>query len=190
MLDSGTPQDDRHPWPAHRWPPGHCDPGSRPVRGACVCYPESTVAQCGSTRRPMPESHSYPTRGFGPDGETKTTTTDTKNTTETTTIQRPSGKQDFPPSHRCDGAQEGQQRSIDKDVQRSSIRGKVCSWQGPRPEFSDWRQRRCNFGQHLCWRYPVQTDEHLRGHPYFTRRRQCRSRIPIMCCHPFYGPFD
>ena len=45
VPDSGTRQDDRHSWPAHRWPPGHCDPGSRPVRGVCVCYPESIVAQ-------------------------------------------------------------------------------------------------------------------------------------------------
>ena len=34
VPDSGTRQDDRHSWPAHRWPPGHCDPGSRLVRGA------------------------------------------------------------------------------------------------------------------------------------------------------------
>ena len=46
---SGTRQDDRHSWPAHRWPPGHRDPGSRPVRGACVCYPESAAAQCGNS---------------------------------------------------------------------------------------------------------------------------------------------
>ena len=31
VLDSGTRQDDRHHWPAHRWPPGHGDPGFRPV---------------------------------------------------------------------------------------------------------------------------------------------------------------
>ena len=100
------------------------------------------------------------------------------------------GRADFLSLYRCSEAQEGQQRSIDRDVQRSRIRGKVCSWQGSRPEFSDWRQRRCNFGPHLCGRYPVQSDEHLRGHPYFPRRRQCRSRIPILFCHPLYGPCD
>ena len=34
------------------------------------------------------------------------------------------------------------------------------------------------FGQHLCWCYSIQADEHLRGHPYVLCRRQCRSKTP------------
>ena len=189
VPDSGTRQDDRHSWPAHRWPPGHCDPGSRPVRGACVCYPESTVAQCGSSRRPMPELHSYPIRGFGPDGETKNTTTE-KTTTETTTIQRPSGKQDFLSLYRCSEAQEGQQRSIDEDAQRSSIRGKVCSCRGSRPKISDQHQRWYSFGPYLYGCYSVQSDEPCAGIRSLSHRRQCRLCIPTMFCHPLSGPCD
>ena len=39
---------DSCPWRARRWPPGHHAPGIGPTRGASVCCPEPTVAQCES----------------------------------------------------------------------------------------------------------------------------------------------
>ncbi len=174
---------------ACRGPPGQCVPGTRPARGACVCCPESAIAQCGNSWRPMPELHSCPMRDFGPDGETKTMTTE-KTTTETTTIQRPSGKQDLLSLYRCSEAQEGQQRSIDEDAQRSSIREKVCSCQGHRTKLSDQLQRWCNFGPYLYGCYPVQSDEPCAGIRSFSRWRQRPLCISIGFCHPFSGSCD
>ena len=57
MLDSEHRLVDSYPWRARRWPPRHRSPGTRPTRGACVCWPESTAAQCGSGWRPRSESH-------------------------------------------------------------------------------------------------------------------------------------
>jgi hypothetical protein len=170
---------------AHRWPPGQCASGSRPVRGAYVCCPESLAVQCGDLRRPSTEEPGGFPRGFGPVGESPNTAN--KNTRKDEHPKSmPSGKQDFPVHSLCLA-----QGSVDtRDNQRFSMRGKACSWRGSRSKYQCRRQYRCSFGRCLRQHSFIQADEHPCGHPSgpVWDRCQHRSLFHPQACQISYGP--
>ena len=62
-------REDTCPRRSHRWPPGHCVPGTRPTRGACVRCPESRLLLRVRAVGDPAEPHWCPIRGFGPGGD-------------------------------------------------------------------------------------------------------------------------
>jgi hypothetical protein len=164
---------------AHRWPPGQCVPGSRPVRGAYVCCPESLVVQCGDLRRPSTEEPGGFPRGFGPVGESPNK------------AEKDIRENEHPRNHCTVVAICLAQGSVDtRDNQRFSMRGKACSWRESRSEYQCRQQHRCSFGRRLRQHSFIQADEHPCGHPSgpVLDRCQHRSFYHPQACQISYGP--
>ena len=163
---------------AHRWPPGQRVPGSRPVRGAYVCCPESLVVQCGDLRRPSAEEPGGFPRGFGPVGESPNTA-------------REEYRDGRTPKEILHGCCNLYGSRIGRHEGRPALQhaGKGMQLEGvpiqSQPEIFD------KVLAGVCARKPFfQADEHPSGHPSgaFLDRCQHRSYFHPLQCQISYGP--